>query len=171
MDPLARETAQTQFFVKTAQSILALKSSQGRLFGLVQPTGEIAWAELMRILPPAECVPFPRHPGISMTGALPAHLPIDQIRQLPGSTILFATDSGLNLQVKADSTLLHQVLWEQVSPHAHSTWSELAQHIQLPRDLALARSTASDILRSFNDESTRHRELEAILEICLPGPA
>ena len=155
-------------FVKTARVIDNLKSSQNRLFSMITPEGKIRWKEMIEVLPRSECVAISLHPRIRLSGTLPPHLPIQKIDRVKAPThgILLATESGFALHVGSDNSLLVHILWDQLQGLQHPTWSELLQYLRLPRRVELAESTALDILRSYEEQSLRLKELQDLLAAC-----
>lgn len=156
-------------FSKASYIFEKLLKTQNQLFSVVDAEGRIKWGVMLKILPAKELIPFPLHPSIQITGSLPLHLPIHQIRkvQVPKPGILLVAESGFNTHISSDSPELLEILFEQIECLSHPTWEELVQFIQLPRDLNLARVTASDILHSHGEQTQLRQELVELLEACL----
>jgi len=155
-------------FIHTARALDDLHSGQNRLLSLVTPDGKIKWRELLAILPKTERVSISTHPRIRLSGSLPPHLPIGKIDRvkMPSPGILLATESGFNLHIGADSSLLISLIWDQLEGLKHPTWNELIEHLQLPRKLELAESTAFEVLRSHSEQTGRLQELRNLLAAC-----
>lgn len=155
-------------FIHTARALDYLQSGQNRLLSLVTQDGKIRWRELLEILPKAERVSISVHPRIRLSGSLPPHLPIGKMDRvkMPAPGILLATESGFNLHIGADSSLLISLIWDQLEGLKHPTWNELIQHLQLPRKLELAESTAFEVLRSYSEQSGRLQDLRNLLASC-----
>jgi len=156
-------------FVRAAHAVEHFRIQRDRLREMVRENGTIRWGSLLAILPRSELVQVTLHPQIRLSGTLPAHIAIHRMTRvktpLPG--ILFATESGMNLHVSADSPRLTDLLWDQIEGLQHPTWSELVHHLVLPRGLELAESTANDILRSYAEIQAKLQSLQSIISSCL----
>jgi hypothetical protein len=157
-----------ELFVRTARTIESLRAAAGPLFNLVSNDGKIRWSQLLRILPKPEVTPITLHPRITLSGSLPLHLPIAQITptKVPTPGILLATEAGISLKIHSDSSLLLEMIWEQLDGLSSPTWSELLQYLRLPRRIEVAETTANDVLRSHGEQSRRIRELGELLGAC-----
>jgi hypothetical protein len=155
-------------FIHTARALDYLQSGQNRLLSLVTQDGKIRWRELLEILPKTERVSISVHPRIRLSGSLPPHLPIGKMDRvkMPAPGILLATESGFNLHIGADSSLLISLIWDQLEGLKHPTWNELIQYLQLPRKLELAESTAFEVLRSYGEQAGRLQDLRDLLAAC-----
>ena len=104
----------------------------------------------------------------SHPGTLPPHVAIERMERvkLPSPGVLLTTDKGFNLHLGSDSSMLIDMLLEQLEGLSHPTWSELVQHLRLPRRLELAEATANDVLRSHGEQSAKIIELDRLLNEC-----
>jgi hypothetical protein len=163
-----RHKIQATLFVRTARALEHLQLGQARLLSLVTVDGRVRWRELLEVLPKGECVAISLHPRIRLSGSLPPHLPIGKIDRVkaPSPGILFATESGFSLHIGTDSTVLLNMVWEQLEGLSHPTWNELLQYLKLPRKIELAESTALDVLRSHGEQSARLKDLHDLLGAC-----
>ena len=155
-------------FLQAAKALYYLQSGQNRLMSLVVGDSKIKWNALLDILPKGELVSLSVHPRIRMTGSLPPHLPIGKVEKVksPMHGILFSTETGFTLHVGSDSSLLLNILWDQLQGLENPTWSELVQFLRLPRKVELAESTAMDVLNSHAEQVVQHRELLELLNSC-----
>ncbi|HTL11484.1 MAG TPA: hypothetical protein VL588_03300, partial [Bdellovibrionota bacterium] len=152
-------------FTRAARALNDLRTTQARLFSLVDAQGAIRWAEFMRVLPRTEKVAFQLHPALRMSGSLPPHLPVQEIQPLkrPARGVLLATEGGLNLCVSCEDPFLMDMLWGQMEGLKHPTWNELTRLVELPRQTDLAQATANDVLRSHQEQRQRLAELQDLL--------
>lgn len=157
-------------FVRTAQAMESLRQAHERLLTMVAPDGRILWSEILDILPRSECCQVTFHSKIKIFGALPPHQPIarwDRVKTpMPG--ILFSSENGMTLQLGSESAMVLDMIWDQLSRVSHVTWNELVQFLRLPRQLEIAESTATDVLRSHGEVSIRLGEMRELLTACLP---
>lgn len=155
-------------FIRASQTLDDLSSGQNRLFSLVTSDGRIRWRELMDVLPPSECVTVSLHPRVRLSGTLPPHLPIGKIERVktPIPGILLSTESGFRLHIGSETSLLMNLIWEQLEGLSHPTWNELLQYLRLPRKIELAESTALEVLRSHGEQMARYKTLQEVLSIC-----
>ena len=156
-------------FVRASRVLGQLSSGHDRLRSLVSPDGKVRWRGIFDILPKAEFVAVSFHPKLRLSGNLPAHIPISRIDQVkaPSQGIMLSTEIGLNLTMLSESSLVLQMLLEQLEGITHPTWSELVQYLRLPRRIEFAESTASDILKLHEEQSTRIKELLELLSACM----
>ncbi|MBI2711810.1 MAG: hypothetical protein HYX41_02945 [Bdellovibrio sp.] len=157
-----------QIFLQVAKALDYLHSGQNRLLSLVSSDGKIRWGALLEILPKTELVPLSVHPKVRMTGSLPPHFPIGKFERVksPMAGILFSTETGFTLHVGSESTLLLNIIWDQLQGLENPTWSELVQFLRIPRKIELAESTAMDVLNSHSEQLVQHRELQDLLNCC-----
>ena len=158
-------------FVRAARALDQLRSGQRRLFSMISADGTVRWRDLMDILPKAEMTPVSLHPKIRISGSMPLHLSISRMERVktPMPGILLATESGFNLHIGSETSIVLDMIWEQLQGLTHPTWSELVQYLRLPRRVEVAEATASDIIRSHGEQSIREKELAELLEACLGG--
>jgi hypothetical protein len=160
--------ARASVFVHAAREIGKLKNDHGSLLALVTSTGKIRWAELLKMLPPSECVALTLHAKIRIQGNLPLHLAIGRIERIkaPGPGILLSTEAGFHLCVASESQMVVDMLWDQLEGLTSPTWSELVAYLRLPRRLELAETTATEVLKIHGDQSRRIKELSDLLSAC-----
>lgn len=156
------------FFIKTSSFLHPLKMGEKRFLEIITSDGKIRWRELISALPRHECTTLSLHPRVRISGALPPHLPIDQITRvktpLPG--ILFSTKSGFSLHLSIDHPSLLSMVWDQLDGITHPTWHELLQYLRLPRNIELAETTASEVLIAHEKQRLQIQELEELLACC-----
>ena len=136
---------------------------------MIDKAGQVAWGPIIAALPVSERVPFTLHPNVRITGTLPPHLPIIRFEQVrkPLEGLVCSTESGLHTQVFCENTALFEILWSQIQAFNHPTWSELVQQVSLPRQIELARTTASEILRFHHEHTQRESQMKEFLTTCL----
>ncbi len=155
-------------FARAASALEELRKGQGALLSMVGIDGQIHWKKLIEILPRTECIPFTQHPSVRILGSLPLHVSINRIEKIktPQPAILLVTESGFNLRIVPEHSVVFDMLYDQIRDLVHPTWSELSQLVRLPRRLELAETAASDILRSHGEQSSRLQELTNLVSAC-----
>ncbi len=152
-----------------AKKLFEQKNNQDCFSVMVGADGELRWREVLNILPKTECTTLVYHSNLILTGQLPAHSPIGKIEKikapLPG--LLFLTENGHSLRLQAQEPLMIDILWDQLKDLQSPTWSELVQHLRLPRRLELAQNAANDILRFYSQHMAKVRSLHEALDACL----
>lgn len=158
----------TEIFVRAARALEHLEESIGPLLSLVTAEGKVRWSELLKILSPAELVPVSLHPLVTLVGTLPQHLAIGHITtiKIPKPGILLATELGPHLKLLTETTLLLDMLVDQLEGVQSPTWSELLTFLRLPRRPELAEATASDILQLHGKQACKVRELREVIACC-----
>lgn len=153
-------------FVNASWALEKLEASTARFMPLVTSAGRIRWGELLKLLPPSECVPVTVHPKIATAGNLPLHMAIGRIERVkaPGPGVFFATEAGFHLSLTSENPNLLDMVWDQVEGLSSPTWSELISYVRVPRRIDLAETTASDVLRLHGEHSRRMAELSTVLE-------
>lgn len=163
------QVIRASLFVRAARALDYIRQGQHRLFSLVGPGGRVRWREfLFNVLPASECVAVTLHPRVRSTGKLPPHIPIDRIERVkaPMPGILLATQTGFSLHLGSESTLLLDMIWDQLEGTDSPTWNELVRCLRLPRRLELAEGNASELLRSHGEQSVRLQALNDLLAAC-----
>ncbi|MCM2323582.1 MAG: hypothetical protein NDJ90_10015 [Oligoflexia bacterium] len=161
-------SARSALFIKTARELEKLRSGHASFLSVITSSGKLRWSQLLKMLPVSEIVSVPLHSRVEIVGNLPLHLAIGRIERIkaPAPGILLATEAGFHLSITSDSTVLLDMLMDQLEGLTSPTWSELVAYLRLPRRLELAESTASDILRLHGDQCRRLRELTELLSGC-----
>jgi hypothetical protein len=164
----AAVSVRASVFARAAQILDNLETSKKNLLSLVDKSGRLAWAQLFDILHKSEFVSIPLHSRVSIEGNLPLHLPISRIERVksPAPGILLATEMGMFIRLSADSSIILDMLWEQLENVKHPTWSELVQSVRLPRKIEMAQAAAEDVLRSHAETSARIQGLSELLTDC-----
>lgn len=159
---------QASLFIDAAHEMKKLHEDHGAFLSLITSNGTIRWGQLLKMLPPAECVAAPLHSKIRIIGNLPLHLAIGRFERIqsPSQGILFTTEAGFHLCLASDSSILLDMIWDQLEGLTSPTWSELVTHLRLPRRLELAEVTASDLLKMHGEQSRRIHSLSQQMSSC-----
>lgn len=158
----------TAVYVQAAQSLETLSTGKKNLLSIVSEDGRLAWNSLFEILPRNDFIPITTHPRVDVKGGLPLHLPISKIERVksPVTGIMLATEIGMSAMLTSDSSMILDMLWEQLENAKHPTWSELVQSLRLPRRIEVAQSAAEDVLKSHAEVSSRILVLRELLSDC-----
>ncbi|MEK6578677.1 MAG: hypothetical protein AABZ55_05570 [Bdellovibrionota bacterium] len=157
-----------EILAKASQEQKRIQNVRANLFSMVRPDGSLRWDKLLQALPKSELVLLTLHSQVRMIGNLSSQVPIIKIDlvKAPSNAILFVTESGANLHLASDSSLLLDMIWSQVSGLIHPTWAEIVAFARLPRKLELAESMARDVLMVHGENAGRLRELRELIGIC-----
>lgn len=156
-------------FIRGSQHYAQLGKKRDRLSKLVKSDGTIQWGGIFQILPKNSLVSFPLHPSVQLKGNLGPHSPIQRIekKETPHSMIVFQTESGMRMEVRATDITSIAILWDQVRDLLHPTWHELVEGVFLPRSNEIVQNMAKEILASYHSESYRLSHLRELLSVCL----
>ena len=155
-------------FVRTSKMLDQRLSGQEPFNALFCSKGEVLWSEILKLLSDKECTTISTHPMIKLVGTLPPHLPIGRIDRIksPCPAVMFATENGFQLRAEcADSKLIDMIL-SQLTGVDHPTWSELLNHLKLPRSLEIADSMANELLHAHGDNANQIDRLRQLLSTC-----
>ncbi len=160
------------FFLETSKELNRYTQTHRPIIELMSSPGKLNWAKLINLLPQNEFISPTLHPQVRNSGSLPSHLPIskwERVKQpLPG--IIFLTDGGFHLHLGFESTLLLDLITNQLEGLQHPTWSELSSHLRLPRNLDWWKITIEEILKAHEAHRKRldtlKNTLTQLLNLC-----
>lgn len=155
-------------FARASLAQALILRDQRALFRLFSSGGQLRWKGLLGILGERDRTPFALHPEVQLSGSVPPHLPIAQIRKIGGthSGFLLATETGHNVRVLSQNPQILEMLWDQLEGLNHPTWTELTMFLCLPRNLEVARATAQDLIREYGEHRKKLDSLGQILACC-----
>lgn len=166
------EAFRARVFTAAAREHARLLTENQRCLHLISADGQIRWGELLKLLPPQECISPTIHTQLELRGQLPLHMAIgriDRVKSSPttgGPGILFNTEAGFHMTIGSSVPSLLDMIWEQVKDLQSPTWAELVTFVRVPRRLELAQSTAQEILLMHGEKSRRLRDLSELLSAC-----
>ncbi|MDR3608710.1 MAG: hypothetical protein P4M08_15205 [Oligoflexia bacterium] len=160
-----------ELFVRTSRTLEYIKSPEhpsAATLRLIGNDGRILWRKLLDILPRTECISVTLHPRVSIQGSLPLHLPIGEVTPIktPEPGFLLMTEAGLSLKILSESSLIREMLSDQLQGPVNPTWSELLHYLKLPRRLEIAEETATEILRAHGEHAKKIAGLVQLLGEC-----
>jgi hypothetical protein len=157
-----------ELFVRASRTLDHLRSLESPILRMIDKEGRIQWRMLLDVLPRSECVSVTLHPRIRIQGSLPLQLPLSEIAPIktPETGFLLMTEAGIGLKIFSDSTLIREMLWDQMRGLANPTWSELLHYLKLPRRLELAEETATEVIRAHGAHTARIQGLVQLLTEC-----